>query len=90
MLFGKREANNSDGQDDPVHQVGDCNFPAKEDDLDHVEDDIAHAVGVFIISNIPAKGSKGSNADLDRLNPEGDAYKGKAEGDPTDNVAQSS
>jgi len=80
VLFGKRYANDGDGQDNPVHQVGDRNFPAKEYDPDHVENDIADTVGVFKFLYFSAKGGKCCHPEFYSLYAKRDAHDGEAEG----------
>jgi hypothetical protein len=87
MLLGEGQSNNGDRQDQPVYKMGDSNLPTKEHDPDHIEDHIANAVGVFHIPYFPSKGSKSRQADLDGLDPEGDANDGYAETNPSQDVA---
>src|SRR5215207_9106280 len=62
-------------------------LPAKEDNPNDVEEQTQEAIGIAQLDHLFAKGRKGRKAQLDRLQPKGNADDGHTEQQPTDDVA---
>lgn len=88
MLFGKRDADDGDRQNERGDQMGNGDLPAKKDDPQQIENQPQRAVGVSSLHDFFAKRSKGGKAQFDRLYPKGYADNGQAERQTPDNVAQ--
>jgi len=67
MLFGKGNAYNRDPKKQCPEQMGQRDFPAKEDEPNDVEDDVEWIASLFCFHNSFAKGHECCQANFDAL-----------------------
>lgn len=86
MLFAERDPDDGDGEDDPVDEVGDGDFPTEEHQPEQVENCIHWAVGAGFEIDFFAEGSHGGDANFKSLYAKGDANDGQAQDGATQKI----